>query len=221
MSGLIVVGTDTGAGKTWLCAALMAAVPAARYWKPWQTGVEQEPPDRAMIARLSGADESRLLPDGVTLSHPSAPAWAARVEGREPDPGEIEGAGREHLRHEAPLIIEGAGGLLVPLGPDLLLVDWLLRFELPFLVAASTRLGGTNHALLTLEALERRDAGILGLVFMGDPVPWTESGVATHTRVPVLGRIPTLAEVDRGVLAAHARVLLQADALAACLTPTA
>ena len=183
MKRVIVTGTDTGIGKTVFAAALTGALDGY-YWKPIQAGIDPEG-DKETAARLSGLPPERILPEAYRLTLPASPHLSARVEGVDilqerlalPDtPG--------------PLIIEGAGGVLVPVSEDLLMADLFARWKAPAIVCARTGLGTINHSLMTVEALRRRDVPVIGIVFIGDAHEENERIVPKLSGVPHLGRLP-------------------------------
>lgn len=206
MTALVVTGTDTDVGKTVFAAALVAALDGV-YWKPVQSGTA-EGTDRARVAALSGLDDDRLLPERYVLSRPLSPHRAAELDGVVIDPATLapplaDARGR-------PLVIEGAGGVMVPITRELLQIDLFARWRLPVVVCARTRLGTINHTLLTLEALKGRAIPIQGVAFIGEPMPDTEATIAAFSGVERLGRLPVLPSLDRASLgrafAEHFRV---------------
>lgn len=218
MRGVFVVGTDTGVGKTVLCAALLAAAgPSVVYAKPIQTG---SPPDDdvATVRTLTGVPPERAPDLGTRLAAPVSPHHAARLEGKRLSADLLAAP---LLRGDLPgrrWIVEGAGGLLVPLSSEDLLVDLVRVLGLPVVVAVNVRLGAINHTLLTLESLERRALPCLGLVLVGDEDASLESALSVHTRTLMLGRLPRLARVEpAGVRAAGRRLLEQSELLRGAL----
>ncbi len=191
----VIVGTDTGVGKTVFSAALVGAL-AAHYWKPVQSGLEEET-DSECVARLSGAAPSRILPEAWRLKLPASPHISARAEGKEIDPSRLVPP-----IVDGPLVIETAGGVMVPLNDDTLTIDVLARWRLPVILVARTALGTINHSLLTIEALRRRDIPIHGVAFMGDEEKAPQQTIARIGAVKRLGRLPRLATLDRETLRA-------------------
>jgi dethiobiotin synthetase len=193
---LVVTGTDTGIGKTVLSGAIALATGAA-YWKPIQSGLEEET-DSERIAALG----LRILPEGYRLHTPCSPHWAAEIDGVA-----LDDAVLELPEGEPDLVVEGAGGVLVPIREDLLYADLFARWGLPVVLAARTELGTINHTLLSIEALKARGVQILGVAFVGDPIENTEATIARIGKVKRLGRLPILPEVTaealRGAFAAH------------------
>lgn len=195
MPAFIVTGTDTGIGKTVFSAALAGAL-GARYWKPVQSGLEEET-DSALVARLGRVPAERILPEAYRLQLPASPHLSAESEGVAIDPDALvppEG--------EGPLVIEGAGGLLVPLTRSVLTIDVFARWGLPVILCARTTLGTINHTLLSIEALRRRNMPVHGIAFIGPDVPDTIRVIAGFSGVKVLGRLPVLDGIDPERLAA-------------------
>lgn len=191
---IVVTGTDTEIGKT-VFAAGLADLLQADYWKPIQSGLEGET-DSQVVARLGGLSSDRILPERYRLKTPVSPHQSAALDGIRivaetltvPDSG-----GR-------PLVIEGAGGLMVPLDPPTLYIDVFARWRLPVALCARTALGTINHSLLSIEALRRRDIELLGIAFLGDSNPESERAICEIGGVKRLGRLPRLAPLTRVAL---------------------
>jgi dethiobiotin synthetase len=200
---LVVTGTDTGIGKTVFAAALAGALDGA-YWKPVQAGLDEET-DSECVARLSGLPGDRLLPEAYLLRTPCSPHRAAEIDGVTIDPARLAppDSGR-------PLVIEGAGGALVPLTRDLVFADMFARWALPVVIVARTSLGTINHSLLSIEALRARGIAITGIAFVGEANEDSEATIAAIGGVRRLGRLPRLDPLDRASLArafaAHFRI---------------
>jgi len=195
MSVLVVAGTDTDVGKTVFAAALAGALGAA-YWKPVQAGLDGET-DSAVVARLAGLRPQRILPEAFRLKMPASPHLAAKLDGVAIVPEKLDPP-----REPRPLVIETAGGVMTPLTLQATNADLLARWRLPVVVVARTRLGTINHSLLTLEALRRRGAPVLGVAFIGDEDAEAQSVIARMGETRVLGRLPQLAPLTRDTLAA-------------------
>lgn len=164
--GVFVTGTDTGVGKT-VVSAILTVAWRATYWKPLQTGLDAEPGDSATVARLGGLSPERIIPPAYALRAPLSPLAAAKQEEVLLNPGRL--VLPVLADPSMPLVVEGAGGVLVPVWEDLTMIDVMVRFALPVLVVARSSLGTINHSLLTLEALRRRGLDVLGMVFNGTP----------------------------------------------------
>jgi dethiobiotin synthetase len=195
MSAIVVTGTDTDVGKTVFAAALAGAL-GASYWKPVQAGLA-DGTDRATVARLGGLAAHRLLPEAYRLATPCSPHRAAEIDSVAIDPARLtvpEVAG--------PLVIEGAGGAMVPVTRELLFADLFARWRAPVVLVARTALGTINHSLLSIEALRRRGVAILGVAFVGEAAEDSEATIAAMGRVRRLGRLPFLESLDAATLRA-------------------
>jgi dethiobiotin synthetase len=191
---VVVTGTDTGIGKT-VFAAGLTAVLGAHYWKPVQAGTAGET-DSETVARLSGLQSSYILPEAYRLALPASPHLAARQDGVVIDP-----AGLSLPQVDGPMVIEGAGGVLVPLAGTLLSADMFALWAAPVILCARTSLGTINHSLLTVEALRARSIPILGIVFIGEAHEENEHIIPLLARVPSLGRLPWLRPLTDATLA--------------------
>jgi len=197
--GVFVTGTDTDAGKTIVAAALVAAL-GGLYWKPVQSGLEQSPGgDGAVVAGLTGHLPEDFPQPAYAFQAPLSPDQAAALEGRRIDPERIVLPEVQRF-----LVVEGAGGLMVPLDETTLMVDLAGRLGLPVVLAARTGLGTLNHTLLSLEALARRGLPVAGVVFSGPDHPRNLETIRRLGGVPVLGRIPWLDPLTPAALAAAA-----------------
>lgn len=191
----VVTGTDTEIGKTVFSAGLCQAL-GASYWKPVQAGLE-EGSDRETVARLAGCE---TLPEAYRLQTPCSPDLSASIDGVQIDP--------ERLVPpvvSGPLVIEGAGGALVPLGPELLYADLFAHWQFPVILVARTTLGTINHSLLSIEALRTRQIPIFGIAFVGDAVEHSEATICRVGQVRRLGRLPRLEQLDADHLRAAFR----------------
>jgi dethiobiotin synthetase len=198
---LVVCGTDTDVGKTLVSAWLVQGL-GATYWKPVQCGLEGGG-DREQVRRWLGLPAERLLPEAYRYRAPASPHWAAELESGDPEhPGQPLDPERLTLPAVAgPLVVETAGGLLVPLRLDLLQIDQVQRWGLPVLLVARSGLGTLNHTLLSVEALRHRGIPLLGLVLNG---PFHANNTATLERLtgaPVLACLPPLATINSSTLA--------------------
>ncbi len=187
MSAIIVTGTDTGIGKTIFSAGLTAAL-GASYWKPVQSGLEEET-DSETVARLTGAN---ILPEAYRLNLPASPHLSAQAEGVRIAPSQLA-----IPAHQGPLVIEGAGGLMVPLGTDLLYIDQIARWNAPVILCARTALGTINHSLLSIEAMRARGINLLGIAFIGAPHGDSPEMITRLDRTRNLGCLPLMADITR------------------------
>lgn len=191
---IVVTGTDTDIGKT-VFAAGLAGLLGARYWKPVQAGMEGGG-DAARVAELSGLPSERIHPEAYRLQTPCSPHQAAAIDRVAIDPALLDPP-----QGDGPLVIEGAGGVLVPLGEELLYADLFARWNCPTILVASTGLGTINHSLLSLEALRARDVPVAGIAFVGEANTETERIICTIGQVRRLGRLPWLEPLNRDSLA--------------------
>lgn len=184
----IVSGTDTGIGKTIFAAGLTLAL-GATYWKPIQAGLDEET-DSQVVARLT---QQPVLPEGYRLRLPASPHLAAAAEGIQIQPLALP-------QIAGPLVVEGAGGALVPLNGRYLYADLMAEWQKPVIVVARTTLGTINHTLLTIEALRARAVPVLGIAFVGAAVADSQDTICRISGLPSLGRLPLLAQLDRDSL---------------------
>jgi 8-amino-7-oxononanoate synthase len=191
----VVVGTDTDVGKTVVAAGLVAVL-GARYWKPVQAGLVAGT-DSATVAALARLTPDRIVPEAYRLRTPASPHHAAARDGVTIDVAALA----PPPAGDRPLVIETAGGLMVPLSTETLQIDVLARWRLPVVLVASTRLGTINHTLLSIEALRARDIPVHGVVFVGEACPHAEEIVVAHTGVRRLGRLPWLEPLTPETLA--------------------
>ncbi len=217
MRGLFITGTDTGVGKTVLAAAIVAALRArgalVKALKPVITGLDEPPdpdwpPDHELLAHAAGC-----APEQVALRRygpPVSPHLAAQLSARPISPPELRAATYAAAQHGEALIVEGVGGLLVPIADDYDVRMLAVDLELPLLIAARPGLGTINHTLLTVEAARNVHLRIAGVVL----TPWPENPSqverSNHETIARLGgvAVSTLPRVPR----AEIELLAQAGA---------
>jgi dethiobiotin synthase len=173
LKGAFVTGTDTGVGKT-IASAMLAKARGWGYWKPVQTGPDS---DTATVARLVAC---RIWDRGVRLNEPFSPHLAARLAGTHIDVAQIVAMAPP----DGPWIVEGAGGVLVPLNGRETMADLMLALALPVIVIARSTLGTINHTLLTLEALRTRGLTVERVIMVGDN-PENRAAIAERSGLPV------------------------------------
>jgi dethiobiotin synthetase len=184
---VFVTGTDTDAGKT-IVSAWLCLHSGADYWKPIQSG---HPPDRdaETVARLSGA---RVHPERHLLREPLSPFHAARLENLRIDLDDF------HLPETSrPLVIEGAGGVFVPVHESATMLDLIVRLGAPVIIAARSGLGTINHTCLTLNALRGRGIPVLGVVLSGPQNAANREAIEQFGNAKVLAEIPPLEPLTR------------------------
>lgn len=191
---VIVTGTDTGIGKTVFAAGLAAAL-GAHYWKPVQAGTDPEG-DAETAAALGGLPPDRVLPEAYRLVTPASPHLAAQIDGVTIDPARLA-----LPVVDGPLVVEGAGGVLVPLSEKLLYADMFARWGAPVILCARTALGTINHSLMSIEALRARGVPVLGIMFIGEAHEENERIIPVMGQVRSLGRLPMLPTLNPTALA--------------------
>jgi dethiobiotin synthetase len=185
----VVTGTDTNIGKTIFCAGLCGFL-GARYWKPVQSGLDT-PTDSDVVAALAGVE---IVPEAFRLKLPASPHRAAAQEDVTIDVDAL-------TPPDGPLVIEGAGGLMVPLNPHTLYIDVFARWQIPLILCARTRLGTINHTLLSIEAIRTRNIPLAGVAFIGDAEEESERIITELGKVKRLGRLPVIEPLTAGRLA--------------------
>jgi dethiobiotin synthetase len=181
----IVSGTDTGIGKT-AAAALLTLGLDAHYWKPIQSGIE-DGTDTATVKALTGLPDARFLPEAYVLTAPLSPHRSAELDGVE-----IAIDRLDLPKIGGPLIVEGAGGLMVPVTRRWLQIDLFKHWGAPVILCARTGLGTINHTLLSVEALRTRGMTLHGILFVGDDNPDNIRTIVEFSGARILGRLPWL-----------------------------
>jgi dethiobiotin synthetase len=187
-SRIFVTGTDTGIGKTLISALLVVGL-GAEYWKPIQCGLD-EMPDREWVIQKTGIPASRAHPEVYRLKHPLSPHAAASLEGITIEMESIR------LPSSKSLVVEGAGGIMVPLNDRHFMLDLMKRLALPVLLVTSSRLGTINHTLLSLEQLRRHDLEIVGVVINGPRNAANREAIRTYGKVHILAEVEPLERFD-------------------------
>ena len=192
---LFVTGTDTNVGKTLLSALLVAAL-GRNYWKPIQTGA-CEGTDRQAVMKWAQVGTDRVCAESYIFEPPVSPHLAASQEGITIDIQRVR-----RPVSSVPLIIEGAGGVLVPINDKAFMLDLMRHVGAPVIVAARTALGTINHTLLTVSVL--RDAGLFvhGVVMIGKEDTENRRAVEHYGNVQVIGHIPWLERINHAALCA-------------------
>jgi len=187
---LFVTGTDTDIGKTVVSAVLLAGT-EGYYWKPVQTGII-ESSDTDWIREQTGLPESHFFPETYRFQQPLSPHAAAALEDAHIS---LDRFAMPVTPDTEVLIVEGAGGVLVPLNETHFMLDLMMKLAVPVLVVADSGLGTINHTLLSLESLRRADLDILGVVMNGPKNSGNRQAIETYGRVPVLAEITPLDEI--------------------------
>lgn len=182
MKQIFVGGIGTEVGKTIVSAILTEAL-QADYWKPVQCG-NLDNSDRNVVAQLVSNNKSQYHPESYRLKSPKSPHAAAIEEDIK-----INIEGLQIPVTDNHLIIEGVGGLLVPLNDEQLVIDLVEKWQWPVVLVSQNYLGSINHTLLSVEALQKRNIEIIGIVFNGKPNPETEQFILQHTGLQCLLRV--------------------------------
>jgi dethiobiotin synthetase len=192
------IGTDSG--KT-LVSAIITEALKADYWKPIQAG---SPRDTDTVASLVSNNESSFHREAYYLQTPASPHAAAALENITISKANIEvpPTGRD-------LVIEGAGGLMVPLNDDDFVIDLADLFEAEVILVSNLYLGSINHTLLSAEMLLKRGYHVKGIIFNGKSNPESERIILKHTQFPCLLRLPELDKVDKGTVKHYAEKLIK------------
>jgi dethiobiotin synthase len=181
-----ITGTDTNVGKTVLSALLVAALNGT-YWKPIQTG-DSEGTDREQVMRWADLPESQTVKERYSFAPPVSPHLAAEMSGTIIEMERI----RKPQVAAPPLIIEGAGGVMVPINGSETMLDLMRHLGAPVVVASRTALGTINHSVLTVRALRGAGLDVKGVVMIGEENKDNERAVEHYGDVPIVGRIPLL-----------------------------
>jgi dethiobiotin synthetase len=188
----IVTGTDTDIGKTVFAAGLVQLIDGV-YWKPIQAGLESGT-DSELVHSL-GVRRHRIIQEAYRLKTPCSPHQAAKTDDVVINPAKLMPPTKV-----TGLVVEGAGGVLVPVTQDYLFADLFFRWQLPVVLVASTRLGTINHSLLSIEALRNRAIPIHGVAFVGEANEETEAIICDIGWVRRLGRLPIIDNLNSSSL---------------------
>jgi dethiobiotin synthetase len=186
---IFITGTDTNVGKT-LISSWIALHTGFSYFKPIQTGTRNGS-DSFEVQKLS---DTRIYPDSYSYKEPLSPHLAAKLEN---DIIDIE---KIVLPPSRNLIVEGAGGVLVPINDTYLMVDLIEKLGSPVILVARTTLGTINHTLLSLEVLRSRNIPVLGVIMNGEQNPQNNDSIELYGRTSVLAEFPKLESVSMNML---------------------
>ena len=185
----VICGTDTDIGKTLISAFFVRGLNSF-YWKPIQSGIESET-DSQSIKRIANINEDKIINEAYTFTKPLSPHWAAELDNKIID--------LELLKLptiNGPLIVETAGGLMVPITRNYLQIDQIKKWGLPVILVCKSSLGTLNHTLLSIEALEKRNVKILGLVINGEKHLDNPKTLVEFSSLPIIAEFPYLKKID-------------------------
>lgn len=191
---LFITGTDTDVGKS-VVSALLTLGLNATYWKPIQSGLVPMT-DTAFVQQITGLDDGHFLPEQFRLREPLSPHAAAAIDGVSIRLSDFVCP----AHHQTHLIVEGAGGLRVPLNDQDFMTDLILHLGLPVLLVARSRLGTINHTLLSIEHLRLHRIPLLGVVLNGPVNPGNRRAIAQYGQVPILAEVPPLTALTPATL---------------------
>lgn len=191
---IFVTGTDTGIGKTVVSAMLTAGLEAS-YWKPIQSGLQEET-DTEFVRRVTEAPEEHILEERYRLTEPLSPHASAAIDGVNIHLQDfnLPAFQTDHL------IVEGAGGLLVPMNEQDMIIDLIAQLGAPVLLVVRSELGTLNHTFLSLEALRTRDIPILGVIMNGPQNESNRKAIKHYGDIEILGELPELDNLNRSSL---------------------
>ena len=191
-----ITGISTEVGKT-MSSAIVVESLQADYWKPIQSG-DLDNSDTMKVKSLISNSISTFFPSSYEFDYPASPHLSAQMEGRHIELAHIK---RPHSSNT--LVIEGAGGLFVPLNERNTILDLMLPTDKIILVSRHY-LGSINHTMLSVEALQRRELNIFGIIFSGEENTATESWIASYTQIPIIGRIEEEPFFDKNTIKKYA-----------------
>jgi dethiobiotin synthetase len=200
MKRYFVAGIGTGVGKT-VASAILCKALKANYWKPFQAG-DLEHSDTDRVNALVNDTNHISFPEAYCLPYPISPHASAERAGITIHLDDLETP-----KHNSHLIIEGAGGLMVPLSYDTLYIDIVPQFEAEVVLVSRHYLGSINHTLMSIEVLKNRNIKVKGVLFNGSEVPETEKIISQASPWPILGRIDETDEPNAQFVSEQAQKL--------------
>ena len=198
---LFITGISTDVGKT-IASAIIVEALEADYWKPIQAG-DLDNSDSHKIKSLVSNSKTKINPNSYQLNTPASPHFAAELDGIKIDLKKIIEPNPDSYREDNHLVIEGAGGVFVPLNDTDCVVD-IIQQDYKVIVVSRHYLGSINHTLLTIEALKNRKIDIAGIIFSGDENKATESIILNKTGIKCIGRIEQEPYFDQNVVKEYA-----------------
>jgi len=189
----IICGTDTDVGKTLISSFFVRGLQSF-YWKPIQSGIETET-DSQSILRLSGINKVKILKEAYIFNTPVSPHWAAEIDKKKID---IKSLDLPSI--DGSLVVETAGGLMVPITRNYLQIEQIKRWNLPVIIVCRSSLGTLNHTLLSIEALKKRNITILGLIINGNKHLDNPKTLHEFSKLPIIAEFPKLINVDKNNL---------------------
>jgi len=185
----IICGTDTDIGKTLISSFFVKGLNSF-YWKPIQSGIELQT-DSQTVEKLAQVSKEKIIKEAYVFTKPLSPHWAAEIDQK------IINFDKLRLpKVQDSLIVETAGGLMVPITRNFLQIDQIKQWNLPVILVCKSSLGTLNHTLLSIEALQKRNINILGLVVNGEKHLDNPKTLVEFSRIPVIAEFPYIPKVD-------------------------
>jgi len=194
-SAFFITATDTDVGKTFVSAILAVGL-QAHYWKPIQCGAEPCT-DTEWIQNNTHLTSDHFFPEAYLFKEPASPHLAAGLENIEINIETIKMPDKKQWQY---LIVEGAGGLMVPINNSLFVIDLIKHLNLPTLIVARSTLGTINHTVLTIEKLREKGIAIMGVVMNGPKNPNNRLAIETYGKVCVLAEIEPIETINANSL---------------------
>lgn len=196
-----ITGIGTNVGKT-IASAIVTEALQAHYWKPVQAG-DLHQTDTHTVKALISNTKTVFYPETYRLNTPASPHAAAKIDGIE-----IKLSHFKLPPSPNNLVIEGAGGLMVPLNNTNLVIDLIAQLNVEVILVSQNYLGSINHTLLSIELLKSRNIPVKGIIFNGEPVPETENFILNHSGLPCILRIGLEKEITKKTVLKYAKQIL-------------
>ena len=185
----VICGTDTDIGKTLISSFLVRGLNSF-YWKPIQSGIDLET-DSQTVARLAKVNKAKIINEAYIFKEPLSPHWAAEI-----DQKVINFQLLNLPNVDGPLIVETAGGLMVPITRNYLQIDQIKQWDIPVILVCKSGLGTLNHTLLSIEALKKRNIKILGIVINGEKHLDNPKTLTEFSKIPIITEFPCIQKID-------------------------
>ena len=185
----VICGTDTDIGKTLISSFFVRGLNAS-YWKPIQSGIESQT-DSQIVEKLTKVNKEKIINEAYVFTKPVSPHWAAEIDQRI-----INLMFLKLPKVYGSLIIETAGGLMVPITRNFLQIDQIEKWGLPIILVCKSGLGTINHTLLSIEALKKRNINILGLVINGEKHLDNPKTLFEFSGIPIIAEFPYIQKID-------------------------
>lgn len=196
MKKIFVTGIGTDVGKTVISAILTEAL-EADYWKPVQAG-DLDSSDSIKVKRYISNSSTKIFKEGMRLTSPMSPHAAADIDGVE-----IKLSDFTLPKTSNNLVVEGAGGLMVPLNNKDLIIDLIKHLGIEVVLVSQNYLGSINHTILSIDALKNREIKVLGIIFNGETNDETEKYILNYSGLPCLGRVKQHQKINKEIVLSY------------------